>query len=1283
MFLQRVCSLYIVLFDFFPKSVIQSLGFAGKEPKITINRTTMRIKFYFLKVALACMLVPFFHAQLWAQHWELLHPGGGGQVQGLYFDPNTEGKVFFNSDMEGLSISQDNGLSWRPTGVHEHHHLMQFVTVVEEGNPQRIYNGGLFGLEISDDGGLTWQYQTFFDPWDADNDGVKGPVAAIAIAPDDPQVIYAGNGWMNKWASVLKEANTHPTTGAGAMAFSVDHGKSWALTYYDTGVIEKNTYDISVDPVTKAIYLSAEAGIYKGIRTGSNFSWEKLPAPTGTGRSRGVTVSPNGQYVYAVYETSVAGQYKLYGRSTEAVAWEDLSAALAVETDWWRPRIDPRDTGNTHHLLLGCRVSSDHNGLWETIISWEQQSPTIIEQQKIFNKVSGTEWDYDYGWKETSPKAGHYGYTPASWERAIWVTSDEGFYTWNTQGNFLTDWQPRWTEKQSNGRYNNRGIASTFNWSMAGIGQFIAQGQADNGFVYSSDNGATWKRIHLPGGVNDCGAMAVIPFEESPVVITGGVSNYGGGFSYSIGKVHGAKINPQTHDLSSGMKLIGGNSPGLNGLTQNTGNGPRIYAIDYDKADYNKVYLATEKGIFKHSDIVGLIDGTSTADWQQVAGQSNSVNEVFVDPQNSDCLYALQSNGLWRIEQLETAAPVWTKINDISNVGMGAKAELTVWADQSLTYLCIGDQNGNLYLSSDQGSSWHSVLNSTQIKQVRPTNKEEWYVAGDGVSIGAIAGFGQQIFVTITGERRHGYAALRGRIGGGEVSWEDFSGEGENRLKYPRARKATVFESDGVPYFYIASSGMGLWRKPVDAPADPPVVLPPTSNTSFRFLRMTARAGTASVKIHQLRWYAKGAGFPTTYLTNNDQVWATVAADLAWRAYDGKSPTWDIINQYPASITLDLGNGTAITPDSLTVNVNSVSNAITDLICEGSNDLNEWTVLYDRSDISVEDYEQKVFTARFEPLTIAVTGLEVTGAVTSLTEGEQATLQYEVAPVDASNKQVHFSSSQPDIISVNSVGVLSAQKAGSAVITLKTDDGGFEQQLTVEVLPLLVPFRYLKLEIRDDIDDLPVTLQELEWLVESAAYPSPKLTVNDQDRATAVTAGSWKMFDGKNTDWAVGTDFPVAVTVDLGEGNEIHPNGIRIQSNASRRGVSSFVCYGSNDQQQWTTLYATDQAVIANYIARVGTFYFDRENTRVLHTDFPSEEWTCFPNPNDGLLYFEGLNPEVGHEIHIYDAAGRLILKQSIEFDQGDGRCDIHTLPTGIYMVYLPAQQSFSRLIRR
>ncbi len=73
---------------------------------------------------------------------------------------------------------------------------------------------------------------------------------------------------------------------------------------------------------------------------------------------------------------------------------------------------------------------------------------------------------------------------------------------------------------------------------------------------------------------------------------------------------------------------------------------------------------------------------------------------------------------------------------------------------------------------------------------------------------------------------------------------------------------------------------------------------------------------------------------------------------------------------------------------------------------------------------------------------IAVTGVTVSPATLSLTEGETKQLIATVAPENASEKEVTWKSSSITIATVDENGIVTAVKAGNATITVTTVEGG-------------------------------------------------------------------------------------------------------------------------------------------------------------------------------------------------------------------------------------------------
>lgn len=88
---------------------------------------------------------------------------------------------------------------------------------------------------------------------------------------------------------------------------------------------------------------------------------------------------------------------------------------------------------------------------------------------------------------------------------------------------------------------------------------------------------------------------------------------------------------------------------------------------------------------------------------------------------------------------------------------------------------------------------------------------------------------------------------------------------------------------------------------------------------------------------------------------------------------------------------------------------------------------------------------------------IPATGITLTPATGSVLSGGALALTATVAPANASNKGVTWTSSNPAAATVNSSGAVTGVAAGTAIITATTLDGGFTATTTVTVLGSNIP----------------------------------------------------------------------------------------------------------------------------------------------------------------------------------------------------------------------------------
>ncbi|MGO4547267.1 S-layer homology domain-containing protein [Paenibacillus sp. 2TAB23] len=97
-------------------------------------------------------------------------------------------------------------------------------------------------------------------------------------------------------------------------------------------------------------------------------------------------------------------------------------------------------------------------------------------------------------------------------------------------------------------------------------------------------------------------------------------------------------------------------------------------------------------------------------------------------------------------------------------------------------------------------------------------------------------------------------------------------------------------------------------------------------------------------------------------------------------------------------------------------------------------------------------YTQPVsFTVEAAVIHVPVAGITLDKTEVTLTEGEQSSLTATAAPENATNKAVTWSSDNENVATVDANGLLTAVKAGTAIITVTSVDGGLTATAAVTV----------------------------------------------------------------------------------------------------------------------------------------------------------------------------------------------------------------------------------------
>jgi len=339
--------------------------------------------------------------------------------------------------LEGSEFSTDTfkNLKWRSIGPAAFGGRIDDVEAVP-GSPEIIYiaaaSGGIFK---STDNGMTWK--AIFDQV-----GVSLTIGDIALAPSDPNIVWAGTG----------EPNNRQSSSWGDGAYkSLDGGQTWQnMGLKDTHHIGR----IAIDPHNpQVVFVAAlghlwgpneERGLFR-TRDGGK-TWEKCLYINEDTGCVDVVMEDNGRVIYAAaYQRRRQGwgfigggpQAGIYRSLDQGDTWEKLSHGLPAG-----------DTGR-----IGLAVSKGHSPIVYAVIqhkdggyfrstdhgqSWEHRSkpvfplPFMVYFSKIRvdpqnpNKI----WDLGYG-VSVSIDGGKTFTDKGTWENihtdhhALWIDPDD------------------------------------------------------------------------------------------------------------------------------------------------------------------------------------------------------------------------------------------------------------------------------------------------------------------------------------------------------------------------------------------------------------------------------------------------------------------------------------------------------------------------------------------------------------------------------------------------------------------------------------------------------------------------------------------------------------------------------------------------------------------------------------------------------------------------------------------------------------------------------------------
>ena len=313
-------------------------------------------------------------------------------------------------------------------------------------------------------------------------------------------------------------------------------------------------------------------------------------------------------------------------------------------------------------------------------------------------------------------------------------------------------------------------------------------------------------------------------------------------------------------------------------------------------------------------------------------------------------------------------------------------------------------------------------------------------------------------------------------------------------------------------------------------------------------------SGTATVTVKAKVYPVTGVTLDMTSLTLTEGETETLKATIAPDNATDKSITWSSSNASVATVDAS-GKVTAVSAGTATITVKTTDGGKT-------------------ADCAVT-VNQKV---------IPVTGVSLDKTELELTKGETATLTATIAPEDATDKSVTWSSLYPEIASVDDNGKIAALEPGSTQITVRTNDGGMTATCKLTVKPVEVtgvtvsPATLTVKEGRTGQLAATVAPAEADQTVEWASMDTKIATVDADGVVTGVKSGTTRIFARSKAfpDKQASCDVTVEVDDTL-KGIALDATSLNLTIGESRTLTVIFdPSYAANKNVSWES---TDEAV--------------------------------------------------------------------------------------------------------
>jgi photosystem II stability/assembly factor-like uncharacterized protein len=625
-----------------------------------------------------------------------------GRISAVAADPNDANVLYLAAAGGGVWKTTDAGADWTPL-TDDQPTLFMGALALAPSDPNVIYAGTGeatssilsftgHGVLKSTDAGATWTLlgQDVFD---------RRAISQIVVSPIDPDTVFVAVGG----------SGVHGVGGNTGIWESTDGGLSWTNTTTSISTTEGFS-DVEIDPTDpQTLYAavgsirgSAVNGVYKTTDGGATWSAAgNFPMGVGDGRITVAVAPTDTQTLYAMISGSgqagtTLGRVVAVMKSTDGgTTWVALPNTPDLENGWYGLplAVDPSDVNTVYAASGGSHIVESVNG--------------------------GQSWfGLEIGADGTGPHPDHHAFAFDANGKLI-DGNDGGIWRLdNPDGRSL-----QWTDLNTSLQLTQY------------IGIALDPTNADIAYGGSQDNGTSkftdalaWQLV--AGG--DGGFVRVDP--SNPNVVYHEFNNISlersenGGLTWTR-KTSGINTNdpspfyvPFVLDSANPSRLVLGtnrvyettnrgdfwraiSTPGSNGWTVSS----NLDSVATTPADINTIYASAGGHIFVTFD-----DGQS---WQQrdIPGVVDQFRDLQIDPADPLTAYAVRERfGGGHVFMTTDGGVNWTDISgDLPDL-----PTYTLALDSRSNTLYVGTDDG-VYVSTDQGTSWSRFGKGLPHAQVR------------------------------------------------------------------------------------------------------------------------------------------------------------------------------------------------------------------------------------------------------------------------------------------------------------------------------------------------------------------------------------------------------------------------------------------------------------------------------------------------------------------------------------------------------------------------------------